>query len=843
VHVHIEVDPQRSSAFRGEVTLEIELDKSRRSIRLHAVDLRVSRPRIEIAGRIRRGRVKKIPANGMIAVEFDKPVPAGVAILRLGFAGKLRKDLCGLYGVSVGDRRYAFTQLEAADARKFFPCFDEPALKARFTISVTTSAANKVISNGQVRRTERRADGRKTVHFAQTPPLSTYLIALAVGDLQASKPVSLGPTQIRIWHTPGKRAQTSFGLEAARECLQRLEHYFGIPYPYSKLDLVAVPDFEFGAMENAGAVFFRETLLLIDARSATLNEKKRAAEVICHELAHMWYGDLVTMAWWDDLWLNEAFATWMAFAIVDDWKPEWKMWLDFQHGTASALELDALRHTHPIYCRVRTPEEADENFDRITYEKGAAVVRMIERYLGAATFRRGVRAYIRKHREGNTVAADLWDALSNASGEEVDSLVRPWIEQEGYPVVEIRRSKSAGRPVIEFHQRRFLEQPARKRAGSRKPPTRWPIPWVGRIGGGRGGRGRLERRLLSGARDRMPLKHIPRFIYGNADEGGFFRPLHDTDEIRRLSKSLGSLKAVERMGLIDHQWALVRAGQASVGSMLDLAGSFARESDADVLDTLRKPLSFITNSLIPDAAPDCSAPMRSWLLEYFEGPFARLGWKPAAHEADEVRLTRAVLLGIVGGIAKSPHALEISYRQCDRYLTNRRSIDANLADAIVSLGAQKGDAALHRRFIDAAMTSASAQEKRRFLLALGDFRDAKLIDRTLTFALTDAVATQDVAFLFMRLFANSVARERTWEFVQHRWDRIRKRVPPHLCSYLIEMTPALLTNEYKREVSKFFRANPVPTGERALRQALERFDWYRGFRAAAAKDLVNWMET
>ncbi len=628
VHVHVEVDPQRSSAFRGEVALEIELDKSRRSIRLHAVDLRVSKPRIEIAGRVRRGRVTKIPATGMIVVEFDKPVPAGAALLRLGFAGKLRKDLCGLYGVSVGDRRYAFTQLEAADARKFFPCFDEPSMKARFTISVTTGVANKVLSNGPVRRTVRHADGRKTVQFAQTPPLSTYLIALAVGDLQASKPVSLGPTQIRIWHTPGKRAQTSFGLEAARECLLRLEHYFGLPYPYSKLDLVAVPDFEFGAMENAGAIFFRETLLLIDARSATLNEKKRAAEVICHELAHMWYGDLVTMAWWDDLWLNEAFATWMAFAILDDWKPEWKMWLDFQHGTASALELDALRHTHPIYCHVRTPEEADENFDRITYEKGAAVVRMIERYLGAATFRRGVRAYIRKHREGNTVAADLWDALSKASGEEVEPLVRPWIEQEGYPGRRDPPHESlGGAPRSSSARRRFLQQAPAKRAGSRKPLTRWPIPWVGRIGGGRGGRGKLERRLLSGARDRIPLKHIPRFIYGNADEGGFFRPLHDADEIRRLSTSLGSLKAVERMGLIDHQWALVRAGQSSVGSMLDLAGGFARESDADVLATLRKPLSFITGSLIPDAAPTCSAPMQAWLLDRFEEPFARLGWK------------------------------------------------------------------------------------------------------------------------------------------------------------------------------------------------------------------------
>jgi aminopeptidase N len=338
------------------------------------------------------------------------------------------------------------------------------------------------------------------------------------------------------------------------------------------------------------------------------------------------------------------------------------------------------------------------------------------------------------------------------------------------------------------------------------------------------------------------LKHTPRFIYGNADESGFFRPLHDADEIRRLSQSLGSLKAVERMGLIDHQWALVRAGQSSVGSMLDLAGGFARESDADVLATLRKPLSFIAGSLIPNAAPACSAPLQAWLLDHFEEPFARLGWKPAAHEPDESRLRRAVLLGIVGDIGESSRVLEGAERHCDRYLTDRRSIDANLANAVVSLGARAGDAALHCRFVDAAMTSANAHEKRRFLFALGDFRDEKLIDKTLTFALTDAVATQDVAFLLMRLFANPAARERTWAFMVRRWDRIRKRVPPHLCSYLIEMTSALLTTEYRREVAKFFRENPVPTGERALRQTLERFAWYRGFRSQAAKDLVKWLE-
>lgn len=366
-------------------------------------------------------------------VVLSERVPAGEAILHLDFRGRLRGDLRGLYAARAGERRYAFTQLEAADARRFFPCFDEPDKKACFRISVTTAKSHTVLSNNPVEKVEPHPGGRKTVHFERTPRLSTYLLALAVGELEASPAAHCGETEIRVWHVPGKEKLTAFALETARETLTRLERYFDQPYPYEKLDLVAAPDFEAGAMENAGAVFFRETLLLVDPETATLQEKKRVAEVVCHELAHMWYGDLVTMAWWDDLWLNEAFATWMAFHVVSAWKPEWKMWNDFQHHRSAALGLDALEHTHPIYAPVKTPQEATENFDLITYEKGASVVRMIERYLGAETFRSGVRRYIREHAESNTVAADLWDALSEASGQDVGRIVRPWIEQAGFP--------------------------------------------------------------------------------------------------------------------------------------------------------------------------------------------------------------------------------------------------------------------------------------------------------------------------------------------------------------------------------------------------------------------------
>jgi puromycin-sensitive aminopeptidase len=832
--VHVEVDPSRSTAFRGEVALRLELDRKKRSIRLHAQDLRVTKARIECADAVLKGRVTPLPGVEMIEIAFEASVPAGEATLHLHFAGKLRKDLCGLYTASSDKERYAFTQLEATDARKFFPCFDEPAMKARFQMSVTTAASNAVVSNAPIARTRRLPGGRKRVDFERTPLLSSYLLALAVGKLERSRPLHVGPTEIRVWHAPGKGSLTSFGLEAAAECLARLEHWFGLPYPYAKLDLVAVPDFEFGAMENAGAVFFRETLLLLDPATATLAEKKRAAEVIAHELAHMWYGDLVTMAWWDDLWLNEAFATWMAFQVVDDWKPEWKMWHDFQHGRAAALELDALRHTHPIYCPVRTASEANENFDLITYEKGASVVRMIERYLGPATFRRGVRRYIRRHREGNTVADDLWRALSEASGEPVEKLARAWIEQPGHPVVEIRRARD-GRS-LELAQERFFQTPRRT-----KPAERWPVPWVGRVGGQRG-RGRLERRLLTRARERVPLESgKPRFVYGNADEGGFFRPLHSESELAALLGSLARLSPVERMGLVDHQWALVRAGRVGIASLLDLVVALAEEPDPDVLTALHKPLAFLADGLVPDAAAGCEAAFRSLLAEHFGAAFDEVGWERQRGESDDTGLRRAALLSIAGGIAGREDLLSQASERCDRYLAKRRSIDANLADGVVNLAARVGDSSRHRDFVAAMKAAATPQEHRRFLLALGAFRSPTLSDRSLELALGRSVATQDVVFLLARLLSNPASRERSWRFVRRRWKQLERRVPPLLASRLVETTWWLLTPERRAEVARHFRDHPLPAGERALRQTLERFDWYKGFRRGAARDLRAWL--
>jgi puromycin-sensitive aminopeptidase len=832
--IDLDVDPERGGSYRGEVAIRVALRRATRRIELHAAELRVGRAVADCAGRTLRARVEPLPERETVALHFPERLAAGEVVLRLGFAGRLRSDLRGLYAAASGRRRYAFTQLEAADARHFFPCFDEPAMKARFRLAVTTAPAHAVVSNAPVERTVRKA-GRKTVHFAWTPPLSTYLVALAVGDLECSRPVRLGPTEIRVWHVPGKGRLTRFALEAARECLERLEDYFALPYPYAKLDLVAVPDFEAGAMENAGAVFFRETLLLLDPETATPSERKRAAEVICHELAHMWYGDLVTMAWWDDLWLNEAFATWMAFHVVDRWKPEWHMWHDFQHHRAAALRLDALRHTHPIHTEVGSPAEATENFDLITYEKGASVVRMLERYLGPVPFRKGVRRYIRRHRESNAVAADLWRALSEAAGQPVEPIVRGWIDQAGLPVLSLWRVRERGREWLRVAQERFSANP--RRSSGRQ---RWPIPWVGRAVGA-GGRTRRVRQLVERTRERIDLgPGRLRFVYGNADEGGFFRPLHDRSELAALTEAFPELPTVERMGLVDHLWALARAARAPLGNFLRLLDAADRERDPDVLLTWRGPLAFLEDRLAPELGPAMAARFRDRIADVFGSQLTELGWRPARGEDDVIRQRRGVLVGILGEIADWPPVVEAASARFEAVLERRGGIDPSLADPIVSLGARHGGPERYTALQRAVETAPTPQERRRFLLALADFRAPRLIDRTLAASLTPRIPTQDVAFVLVRLLANPAARERAWRFVKRRWSTVARRMPPMLVTRLIDTTPVLGPG-HRREVAAFFRAHPVPAGARSLDQALERFDLDAAFCRLARPELARWL--
>jgi puromycin-sensitive aminopeptidase len=831
--LHIQVDPQRSAAYTGHVEIDLTLARTTKGLELHAADLHVDSAQVRTARGSLPAQVHAHPERETVEFVLARALPKGRAVLHLSFSGKLRSDLRGFYAASSGERSYAFTQLEAADARRFFPCFDEPSFKAKFTLSVTTHARNEVISNNPKREVVAHDDGTKTVHFSETPKLSTYLVALAVGELAVSEPVFAGPVPIRIVHVPGNEHLTAFALDAARECLLRLSDYFGLPYPYEKLDLVAVPDFEIGAMENAGAVFFRETLLLVDERSVSLAEKKRAAEVICHELAHMWYGNLVTMQWWDDLWLNEAFATWMAFDIVAKWRPEWKMWNDFAHSKSAALQLDALENTHAIYTEVGTPADATENFDLITYEKGAACVRMIERYLGPEVFQRGVRAYIKRHREGNAVAADLWRALSQAAKRDVRSVVKRWVEAPGFPLVRVATHARGKRTELVLEQERFRARGQAK--GKGKASTAWPVPWVGLLGHGE--HHAHCRHLLTKPRARVALSEKPDFVYGNADEGGFFRPLHAAHDHAALLASLHRLSASERLGLVQHTWANVRAGYAPLEAFVSLLSALHDERDPDVVRALVGPSAQLLDDVASAAGPDVRAAMQTLLAATFVPALQRVGLDSARGDDDDVRVLRAELLVLVGLLAEEPTVCAQAEQRCIAYLQDRTTLDANLTAPILTLGARTADAARLSIYIAAANHDPTPQERRRFRMALGDVRAPALATRVLELALTEAIPTQDVALLLSRMVSNRHAQVRAWDFVRERWPEVRARMPAMLVSRLIEALPALRVDDARKQVAAFFAAHPVPTAVRALRQADERFELDAAFRKRAVPAL------
>jgi puromycin-sensitive aminopeptidase len=822
-----------AGTFSGEVRIALQLARPRAEITLHAADLEITRATIATNGATETVHVKRRPADEAITIALRRKV-AGQAFLELSYRGRLGEHLRGLYAASADGRRYAFTQLEAADARRMLPCFDEPSFKARFRLSVTARSGDAVVSNSPIGSEEPLGDGTRVVHFERTPPLSTYLLALAVGPLEASPVRMLGSTAIRTWHVPGKGHLTEFGLEAAAESLSRLEEYFGIAYPYGKLDLVAVPDFEAGAMENAGAVFFRETLLLLDPATASLAERKRAAEVIAHELAHMWYGDLVTMAWWDDLWLNEAFATWMAYKVIDDWQPQWRMWQGYEHDRAGALALDALANTHPIYARVRSVAEATENFDAITYEKGAAVVRMIEHYLGTDAFRDGVRLYMQRHREQNAVAGDLWRALEKASGREVERVAQAWIEKPGFPLVSLRRD---GTPKLRVRQERFFSDP---RIAPDRRRAAWPVPLVVKRPSRDGGA--VDRFLVDKRSQTVELGVLraPEWVYGNSSAGGFYRVQHEPKDQAALVARLGeALSPVERLALVGDQWALVRAGRASITSFLDVVDALGDETDYDVLDGLGGPLGLVDDQVV---AGEVQAGFRNWIARRFAAQLEALGWSAATGEDDAQRLRRAAVVRLVGSIAEAPPVVDEARRRLDEYLDDRSSLDSNLADAVVSIAARIGDDALYERYQDVVKHAPTPQERRRFLLNLGSFRKPHLVARTLQAMLGNEIPTQDVAFLLMRLFGNPAAGEAAWRFFTRNWKAIRRRIPPLMVSRLVEATPALREPRYAREVGRFFRAHPVAEARRSLKQALEIFRLNAELRRRITPGIERWLD-
>jgi aminopeptidase N len=469
-----------NQTFRGRETIDVQIAAPTRTVTLNAAEITFATVSITAGGRAQEARVTLDDKAEMATLTVPQPLPAGSASLAITYTGVLNDKLRGFYISNANNRSYAVTQMEATDARRAFPSFDEPAYKATFDISLMIDAGDTAISNGRQTSDTPGPEPRKhTVTFSTTPKMSTYLVAMLVGDFVCRE----GRTEdipIRVCSTPDKLRLTAFALEAAEQQVAFYNRYFGIKYPFGKLDIIGVPDFAAGAMENTGAITFREQYLLADPDHASLRTLKNVAAVTAHEIAHQWFGDLVTMKWWDDIWLNEGFATWMANKPLAEWKPEWRVELDDASETQEALSLDVLRSTRSIRTKAETPDQINELFDAIAYEKTAAVLRMVEAYVGREPMRSGITAYLRRHSFSNATGEDFWTEMARATGKPVDRIMKSLVDQPGAPVLTVKRSCSGGTSTLTVTQQRFVAA-----SGAPAPaPQTWTIPACFKTGSG-----------------------------------------------------------------------------------------------------------------------------------------------------------------------------------------------------------------------------------------------------------------------------------------------------------------------------------------------------------------------
>jgi len=798
-------------AFSGTGRIELTLARPCEEIILHAAELELTSASVRAGGKDREASVRLASVSETAVLGFSSPLPAGPAMLELAWTGKMTSGLRGMYPAGGG---VIATQFEAADARRVFPCFDEPGFKAKWRLAVEAPKGPVVLSNS-LPAGEEDLGSRRLVRFGQTPPLPTYLVALVVGPLEAHPVGSVGSVPIRTFAQPQKLALTGFAQDVATEMLARLEDYFGVPYAFEKLDQVGLPEFEAGAMENAGLITYREVALLLDPATASLAQKKRVSEVVTHELAHQWFGNWVTMSWWDDLWLNEAFATWMAYKTVDKWKPEWRVWLDFEQSKAAAMHLDALRSTHPIRAEIHNVAEAGEAFDLITYEKGGAVLRMIEGYLGEERFRDGIRLYMRRHGRGNAVADDLWGALGEASREPVLELANAWIRQSGFPLVRVSRQGQ----MLRFEQRRFFSDPA---ASSEPGGTTWPVPLVIRIAEAE--RTSEQRILLRDrtAEVRLPTEGEASFIFVNAGATGFYRVEYDADLLSALGRQLPRLASSERIALLSDEWALVRAEKRDIAAYLDLSSRFGAEEDYAVLDEVLGRLAAVEYRLV--AAPARPA-LQRFIGALFQSQLAATGWDAAPGEPDPRRLRRAAAVRALGLVAREPQVIAEARDRLDRWIAgDRAALEPNLHEAAVALVARDGDAARFDGFLALFVKETDPTFRRRYLLALALFEEPALAARGVDFAFSDEVPLQDTASFIATILANRSARELGWARLRSRWGALKSRLAaaPMLMRRVVEGIGALVERRQLEESEAFLAAHPLEEARQAIAQTLER---------------------
>ena len=794
------------ATFAGEVTIRLDVEQATTQIVLNAIELTIDEVHVD-----------DVPATWQLDDDTERlivDVPAGLtppsAKLYIRFTGVLNDKLRGFYRSTyvddAGDEQViATTQMQATDCRRAFPCWDEPEYKAVFGITLDVARGLTAISNGpEVERLE--ADGRTVIRFADTMKMSSYLVAFVVGRLEMTDTIDAGGVPLRVVHVPGKGGLTQFGIDVGTFCLDWFQTYYGIPYPSEKIDLVGLPDFAAGAMENLGCITFRESLVLVDPESSTQNERQLVADVVAHELAHMWFGDLVTMRWWNGIWLNEAFATFMEIAACDAFAPEWDRWTSFGLERSAAFEVDSLSSTRSVEFEVNSPAEADGMFDVLTYQKGGALLRMLEQYLGPEVFQAGVSHYLRTHAYDNTETNDLWDAIESTSGEPVRKIMDSWIWQPGYPLI----SAELGNGVVTIEQRRFAYPTP---GDESTDDSIWVVPVHVRNGSS------TSTVLLdTDAPTQIPLAEPDAPVVVNAGGHGFYRVAYGPQLRDRLTDPavLSTLAPLERYCLVDDAWSATVAGRIEPADLLDFLAGFRDETEFGVWQAVVASLVGLSRIVDGDALDALRARVRS-IVE----PALQATAEPTDGESDMLAKRRGLLLRTMGSLGMHRPTID----RCHELLASHyagSAIDAEMLAAATSVVAATGDTADYERFLHEFTTTTNPQGQLRNLYALAEFDDAELIARTCELAMSDSVKTQNAPFLLRATIANRNHGESSWHYVRRHWDTANERFPGNTIVRMISSTSLLTSPGTVADVQSFFTENPIPQAAQTLEQVLER---------------------
>ena len=826
VNYTLEFEPVfKNFTFNGKEIITVNCKEYVNSITLHCAELKIKSCHVRHNG-ISEKAITKIDAKKEELTIIIKNKIKGTAFVGIEFAGELNDRLLGFYRSQYkqnGKTKYlATSQFEAADARRAFPCWDEPEAKATFDISIIAENKFTAISNMPV-ISKKKMKNKTLYKFAKTPVMSTYLVYLGVGEFEYLTG-KIGKTQVRVITTKGNKSKGKYSLELGKKLLLSYEKYFGIKYPLPKLDLIAIPDFASGAMENWGAITFRETILLYDPKTSSTRTKQYIAEVISHEIAHQWFGNLVTMKWWNDLWLNESFATFMATKFVDKFYPEWDLWNQFvEDAMNAAMGLDSLKNTHPIDVKVNSTSEIREIFDAISYDKGGCVLRMLEHYVGESNFQKGLKRYLADFKYKNAEGQDLWDAIGKISKMPVRAMVLTWLKQPGFPVVEIEKQDS----TLHLKQRRYMMESDKKSNGL------WSIPLS------IGLKDELFQKFFT--KKSMSIK-LPKNNIGfvaNFGRKGFYRVKYDEGTLLDLKMLVDQkqIPAIDRWAIQNDLFSLCISCDETVRNYLDFSDAYYDEDSYLASVNVAHNLSSLYFRAFDE---EFSSEIQNYAVNYLKKILYDLGWNPKKTDKHTDAMMRGFAISTLGKLDDDEVIIE-SENRYKQFLKNPSSLSPDLIEPVCSVMAWNGNSKTHEELTRLYRNAKTMEEKLRYLGAMCSFKDEKLLLKSLNFSQTSEVRSQNMQLPIMKVAANPYGKKILWPWLKTNWTKLNKKVGRGnpLFNRIVASISSIADDSMEKEIRQFFKKNPTPGTERTQEQTLERIRISSKFLRSMRKEFTT----